>query len=84
MMLKSGCVALAIMLLPCAAFAVTANGGDGLPGKAGRPGLPGCPGGTAPSQDGKFYLPGTQQPCHAGKNPSRGEQPVKKTPLERA
>lgn len=41
-----------------------ANGGAGLAGKHGRRGMNGCPGGTAPSADGRYYLPGTHEECH--------------------
>lgn len=33
---------------------------------SGDDGIPGCDGGTNPSQDGKFYLSGTQQECNPG------------------
>lgn len=49
-------------------------GGAGLPGHNGQRGMNGCPGGTAPSQDGRFYLPGTHEQCnpaHPKSHPKR-------------
>lgn len=45
-------------------FSVSQNGGDGTTGKDGESGMNGCPGGTAPSSDGKYYLPGTNEECN--------------------
>lgn len=50
------------------------SGGDGLPGQHGQRGMAGCPGATMPSQDGRYYLPGTHEQCnpaHAKSHPKR-------------
>lgn len=47
-------------------FTNDANGGAGLTGKNGQRGMDGCPGGTAPSSDGRYYLPGTHEECNPG------------------
>ena len=44
------------------------NGADGGDGTSDRSG---CPGGTNPDASGKFYLPGTQEPCNPGKQDAR-------------
>ncbi len=71
-----------VALLLAGAFAASAadggKGGDGGKGADGgngsdggstssTPGRPGCPGGTNPDPWGKFYLPGTREPCNPGK-----------------
>lgn len=65
-----------VALLLAGAFAASAadggKGGDGGNGADGgstssTPGRPGCPGGTNPDPWGKFYLPGTKEPCNPGK-----------------
>lgn len=50
--------------------AADANGGAGLAGKNGQRGMDGCPGGTAPSPDGRYYLPGTHEECNPGRKSS--------------
>ncbi|EKC4779429.1 hypothetical protein OP140_002994 [Salmonella enterica] len=63
------------LLLTFCFISIAYSGNDGKPGIGGMPGkggmggldgIPGCDGGTNPSQDGKFYLPGTQQDCNPG------------------